>query len=502
MLTVPLDGSTTNLSIAIRGRTITTYPICVGALGMAFSSNFFIFAYLPVVLIIYFACPNSIRNSILFVASIAFYAFDAGPLTWLLIVSILLNYFAGLAIERRKGPERRAIFFAAVALNLVFLLHYKYSAFLWSAAEPALALVGLQIGRPPTIELPIGISFFTFQAISYLADIYSKQIASARSLIDFGAYHSLFPQLIAGPIVRYVEVEKQLYQKRGSLEEVADGLFRFCLGFGKKLILADPMGALADSVFALPSNELSPAIAWFGVIAYTLQIYYDFSGYSDMAIGLGRILGFRFPENFNQPYRSQSVTEFWRRWHMTLSRWFRDYVYIPLGGNRVGPNVTYLNLFIVFFLCGLWHGAGYTFIVWGLYHGFWLAAERMYMTHVGPLPVGRLSWLRTFVIVTVGWVFFRASNMEQAGHFLSTMFGLSSAKIVYYDLASFMVPRNVFLMACGMFFAIYPFEQFSMKLDGSKASATAKAAAACFIFFYAVALLQVNSFNPFIYFRF
>jgi alginate O-acetyltransferase complex protein AlgI len=432
----------------------------------------------------------------------AFYAFDAGSLVWLLIVSILLNHFAGHAISRRSGFARRAVFAAAIALNLAFLLYYKYAAFLWGAAAPALSFAGFRIGAPPVINLPIGISFFTFQAISYIADIYTGHIAPARRLTDFAAYHSLFPQLIAGPIVRYVEVERELYQNRGSLQGAADGLFRFCIGLSKKLILADSMGALADSIFALPGNELTPAIAWVGVIAYTLQIYYDFSGYSDMAIGLGQILGFHFPENFNQPYRAQSITEFWRRWHMTLSRWFRDYVYIPLGGNRRGPEITYRNLFVVFFLCGLWHGAGYTFVFWGLYHGFWLAAERMYEVYVAPLPRGPIAWARTFLIVTVGWVFFRSSSMEQALHFLSTMFGLSSGTAIYYDLAWFLAPRSVFFMLCGLAFALYPFERFSMRLDGSVLRMNLQATAAIAIFVYAVALLQVNHFNPFIYFRF
>jgi len=390
-----------------------------------------------------------------------------------------------------------------VAINLGFLLFYKYAVFLWGMAAPVLSLIGLSVGNPPIIELPIGISFYTFQAISYIADIYTKRIVPARRLIDFGAYHSLFPQLIAGPIVRYVEIEPELYSNdRGSLGGIADGLFRFCIGLSKKIILADTMGVVADSIFALPGNELTLPIAWIGLIAYTLQIYYDFSGYSDMAIGLGQILGFHFPENFNQPYRAQSITEFWRRWHMTLSRWFRDYLYIPLGGNRMGPEITYRNLFVVFFLCGLWHGAGYTFVFWGLFHGFWLAAERMYVTHIGSLPTGPMAWARTFLVVMIGWVFFRSSTMEQAFHFLATMIGLSSGTAVQYDLMWYMSPRTVFFILCGLSFALFPFERFSMRLDGSPLQMNIKATVAITLFFYSVAMLQVNSFNPFIYFRF
>lgn len=469
---------------------------------MAFSSNFFVLVYLPIVLLIYFGSPRSARNTVLLFASLVFYAFDAGKLLWLLLVSILLNHFAGQAIAQRSGNSRRLVFISAVVANLVFLLHYKYAAFLWSAVAPLLSAAGWEIGPPPSIDMPIGISFFTFQAISYIADIYICRTMPARRLVDFGAYHSLFPQLIAGPIVRYVEVERELNERRNSLDDVADGLFRFCIGLGKKLILADAMGTVADSVFALPANELTGGVAWFGVIAYTLQIYFDFSGYSDMAIGLGRMFGFRFPENFNQPYRAQSITEFWRRWHMTLSRWFRDYIYIPLGGNRLGPETTYRNLFVVFFLCGLWHGAGYTFLFWGLYHGFWLAAERMYTAHVRPLRGGLIAWARTFLIVMVGWVFFRATSMDQAFHVLQAMAGLSSPTAVYYDLQSIAVPRQIFCALCGLGLALLPLESFSPYLDGTRRSACLKAAGALVVFCYSMALLSTNSFNPFIYFRF
>ena len=469
---------------------------------MAFSSNFFVLVYLPAVLLIYFGSPRSARNAVLLLASLVFYAFDAGKLIWLLLVSILLNHLAGQAIAHRSDGSRRLVFIGAVVANLAFLLHYKYAAFLWSSVAPLLSEAGWRIGPPPSIDMPIGISFFTFQAISYIADIYVGRIVPARRLVDFGAYHSLFPQLIAGPIVRYVEVERELHDRRNSLDDVAEGLFRFCLGLGKKLILADTMGTVADSVFALPANELTAGVAWFGVIAYSLQIFFDFSGYSDMAIGLGRIFGFRFPENFNQPYRAQSITEFWRRWHMTLSRWFRDYVYIPLGGNRLGPETTYRNLFVVFFLCGLWHGAGYTFVFWGLYHGFWLAAERMYTTHIGPLGGGLLAWARTFLIVMVGWVFFRATSMEQAFHVLQAMAGLSSPTAVYYDLQSIAVPRQIFFALCGLSLALMPFESFSPSLEGTRRSAFLKAAGALVVFCYSMALLSTNSFNPFIYFRF
>jgi alginate O-acetyltransferase complex protein AlgI len=466
---------------------------------MAFSSNFFLFAYLPIFLAVYILSPPFLRNGVLLVGNLLFYFFDAGYLAWILVASILFNQAIALELAKLKGGGRQWLFIVGIAGNLVVLFHYKYTGFLWGAAAPVLRFVHIDIGAPPTIALPIGISFFTFQALSYIADVYMQRTKPARTLLAFAAYHSLFPQLIAGPIVRYVEIENELYQRRLSVDEFADGAFRFCLGLGKKLILADPMGSLADSVFGLPGNELTAAVAWAGVLAYTLQIYYDFSGYSDMAIGLGGMLGFKFPENFNQPYRSRSITEFWRRWHMTLSRWFRDYLYFPLGGNRRGNGRTYANLFVVFFMCGLWHGAGYTFIFWGLYHGTLLTAERLYMNHVGPLPTGPISWLTTFFLVMLGWVFFRSADLDQALHFLATMFGFSRALVTYYDLAAYLQPRNVCFLIIGMIFAFLPFEGLSMRLDKQPAL---RAICAVLIFFYAVAILSAYSFNAFIYFRF
>jgi alginate O-acetyltransferase complex protein AlgI len=469
---------------------------------MAFSSNFFLFAFLPAILALHYAAPIAYRNHVLLAASLAFYAFDTGWLAWLLVASILFNHAAARRLAGTAGRWGGGLFAFAVAVNLAPLLHYKYTAFIWDAVATPLSALGIGLGEPPSIDLPIGISFFTFQAISYLADVYTGKVAPAGRLVDFGAYHSMFPQLIAGPIVRYIEVEPAVHKRAWDIDRAADGVFRFCIGLGKKIILADTMAAVVDPVFALPGNELTFGIAWFGVLCYTLQIYYDFSGYSDMAIGLGKLLGFDFPENFNQPYRSRSITEFWRRWHMTLSRWFRDYVYVPLGGNREGAGATYRNLFIVFFLCGLWHGAGYTFLVWGLYHGALLVAERLYRNHVGALPNGPVAWLVTFLLVMIGWVVFRAADLGQAGHFLLTMLGMARPEVVYYGLLHFLTPHKAFFAVCGLAFAFVPFEWFSWRMDGRPAVLAGKAAAALLVFLYGVVMLSANSFNPFIYFRF
>ena len=469
---------------------------------MAFSSDFFIFAFLPVVLTTYYLVPFRARNGLLLTVGLLFYAFDTGYLAWLLIVSIVLNHAVAVLMNGSLRRWSGYLLAVGVIANLALLFHYKYTSFFYGVGVSMLSSLGFYIGPATPVELPIGISFFTFQAISYIADVYTNKIVPARRLMDFGAYHSLFPQLIAGPIVRYVEIEDDLYRRRGSVDEVADGIFRFCIGLAKKIVIADQMGAVADQVFALPANELSATVAWVGVLCYTLQIYYDFSGYSDMAIGIGRMLGFTFPENFNQPYRSRSITEFWRRWHMTLSRWFRDYVYIPLGGNRRGPWRTYANLFMVFFLCGLWHGAGYTFLIWGLYHGSLLVMERLYMNCFGSLPRGLLMWVLALILVMVGWVFFRSTTLAQALHFLATMFGIAHPSVEYFALAAFLSPHTIAFMLIGLFFGLVPFEHFSMRLGNTAAEVTIRGACGLAAFAYSIVLLSAHSFNPFIYFRF
>jgi alginate O-acetyltransferase complex protein AlgI len=469
---------------------------------MAFSSNFFLFAFMPAALVVYFATPSRWRNPVLLVIGLLFYSFDAGWLIWVLIFSIVLNHAAAKAIARTKGRLRSLVFAGAVVLNFPLLFYYKYFDFAWRAVAPLAVWAKIDLGPAPTIILPIGISFFTFQALSYITDVYWRQITPARRLVDFAMYHSLFPQLIAGPIVRYAEIEDEIYNRRSTIDDVADGLFRFCIGLGKKVILADNMGAVVDPIFNLPHNELSAPIAWLGIVCYTLQIYFDFSGYSDMAIGLGRILGFKFPENFNLPYRSQSFTEFWHRWHMTLSRWFRDYLYIPLGGNRHGPWRTCRNLFIVFLLCGLWHGAGYTFVAWGLYHGTMLVIERVYRNRVGPLPQGPLPWAATFVLVMLSWVLFRSPDLTTATHYFATLFGLSQPTAVYYGFWYFLTVQKAAFLACGLVFALAPLEAFSFRLDGSATAVAMRAVLSVAVYVYAVLLLSANSFNPFIYFRF
>lgn len=454
---------------------------------MSFSSPGFLFAFLPLVLLLLWSLPHGLRNLWLLLGSLAFYSIDGGIFTWVLLASILLNHLSALAIDREGGEgRRRAILGIAVVLNLAPLLYYKYWTFLTGIEQP---------------WLPAGISFYTFQGISYVVDVYRREVRPASSLLDFGMYHTLFPQLIAGPIVRYAEVEDSITRRPVTMGEVEAGALRFCIGLAKKILIADSMGAVADGIFAQPAGELTMAAAWMGAICYSLQILFDFSGYSDMAIGLGRMLGFRFPENFDAPYRARSVTEFWRRWHMTLSRWFRDYVYIPLGGNRAGPVRTYVNLFIVFALCGLWHGAAWTFVLWGVFHGALLVIERI-AKHVAPgftVP-DAISWPATMLLVMVGWVLFRAPSIGHAWEYLGVMAGIGGGGFEPWAL---MTPDRWLMLAIGCAIAVQStrLPRFDLAAAALPLRAGARVAALGMLVLSSV-MIAANGFNPFIYFRF
>lgn len=439
------------------------------------------------------------RNGFLMLASLAFYSADGGYVTLVLIGSIVGNHVIGKWIERTEETRARASILAlGVILNLIPLLYCKYFGFFLHTASDLGVAAPAPAALPFLAVLPAGISFFTFQGLSYIVDIYRRETKSAPTGVDFGMYHSLFPQLIAGPIVRYREVEDRIVSRPVSMGDVEYGIIRFCIGLAKKIVLADNMGVVADRIFSLGPAELSVTAAWIGIAAYTLQIFFDFSGYSDMAIGLGRALGFRFPENFDQPYRSLSITEFWRRWHMTLSRWFRDYVYIPLGGNRTGPFRTYTNLFIVFVLCGLWHGAAYTFLFWGVYHGALLVVERINRSSIGISLPPFLSWPVTLLLVMVGWVFFRAPDMAHAFQFLRAMAGLGMSG-ASFNLAALMTGDKVFFFVLAAIVSLWP---VSFLTVGAGMRRAAQQVAALAMFVYSMSLIATNGFNPFIYFRF
>jgi alginate O-acetyltransferase complex protein AlgI len=416
---------------------------------MLFSSPLFLFWFLVLLLAAYFLAPSRWRNGLLLTASILFYAWGEGKYVVVLLASIAINYHLGTKLDSGEGGRRRRLLGWAVAVNLGLLAIFKYADFLVANLNVVLGLCHLPSFRQPHLHLPLGISFFTFHALSYIIDIYRREVRALRDPIDFALYISFFPQSIAGPIVRFHDVAAQLTQRTHSEEKFASGVKQFLYGLAKKMLIANTLAAPADAIFGLPSAALTCGLAWLGAVCYTLQIYFDFSGYSDMAIGLARMFGFEFKANFDYPYIARNVTEFWRRWHISLSSWFRDYLYIPLGGNRNGPWSTYRNLVLVFFLCGLWHGASWTFVVWGLYHGAFLVLERMGLGKVlerWPLPLRHAYLLLT---VIVGWVFFRAKTFSGAVGMLVAMAGLGEASAVEYFPATYLQTDVLLALVAG-----------------------------------------------------
>jgi alginate O-acetyltransferase complex protein AlgI len=395
---------------------------------MVFSDPFFLFAFLPAVLLVYWLGAWKIRNAFLAATGLLFYVSGAGDVFLLLVFTILINHLIALAIRKQQisGKSARGVLVTGVALNVASLALWKYAGFAAQVLSDLVRLTGGNSSFTLRLVLPIAISFYTFQCVSYLIDVYQREIDEMPSLTDFTAYIVFFPQLIAGPIVRYTDIESDLLsQPTERFQAFSLGVSRFFWGLGKKILIADQIGVIADRVFELPDNRLSFAVVWIGVIAYALQIYFDFSGYSDMAIGLAHIFGFRFKENFSRPYSSESITDFWRRWHISLSTWFRDYVYIPLGGNRnAKKRRTYFNLIFVFALTGFWHGAQWTFLVWGLFHGFFLLSERLLRdirirkSRFTPVIVKRAV---VFTVVCFGWALFRSTSIGHAGELFSVM---------------------------------------------------------------------------------
>ncbi len=400
---------------------------------MLFTEPTFLFVFLPVLLGIYFASGLGLRNWILLVASVIFYARGAGAFTWLVLVSIAFNYLAALAIARHQGTSTaRRVLIGTVGVNLLVLAVFKYAGFAVGNLNVLMAAIDVEPFAVPEVLLPIGISFFTFHAISYAVDVYRRDASAQKRPVEAALYLLVFPQLIAGPIIRYRQIAAQLPSRLHTTSDFAYGIRRFVIGLSKKMLIANTLAGPADQIFAMAPAEVTLAHAWIAVVCYTLQIYFDFSGYSDMAIGLGRMFGFHFPENFAYPYVASSVQDFWRRWHISLSAWFRDYLYIPLGGNRASTSRTYVNLLLVFFLCGLWHGASWTFVVWGLFHGVFLVIERVGLARwldAVPPPV-RHAYL--LLVVMVGWVFFRADTLAGAISMIGAMVGLGGTAPAVY----------------------------------------------------------------------
>lgn len=483
---------------------------------MLFTEPTFLFVFLPILLALHALCPPGGRNLLLLVASVIFYASGAGSFTSLILASIAVNYAAALAVARHgDGPAGRWLLRATVAANLLVLAIFKYASFAVENANVAASAFGWSPWRVPAIALPIGISFFTFHAISYVVDVKRGDAVAQKGPVAAALYLLLFPQLIAGPIIRYREIADQLASRRVGLSDAAYGARRFVIGLAKKMLVANIVAGPADAVFARPPEELTAALAWTAALCYTLQIYFDFSGYSDMAVGLGRAFGFRFPENFRYPYAATSVQDFWRRWHISLSSWFRDYVYVPLGGNRGSALGTYVNLVAIFFLCGLWHGAAWTFVAWGLFHGAFLVVERLGRTGGGAAAgagVHVVHRVYTLLVVIVGWVLFRADTLAGAGHMLAAMAGFGEGRPGTHAWAWYVTPELVAAMITGTIGAS-PWPSAVVRRlvapapEGTGArlpwTASAVAAGALVLLLVAsVAMGAARTYSPFIYFRF
>ena len=470
---------------------------------MVFSSSIFLFFFLPLVIVGYNLLKENYRLCFLLLASLFFYAWGEPKYVLVMLLSIVINYTFGLFIHTsiiaQKKILTKFLLVLSVGCNLGILFYFKYLNFTINTFNRLLS-TNFTFHQ---IVLPIGISFFTFQGMSYVIDLYLQKVKVQKDPVKLAFYISFFPQLIAGPIVRYIDIEKQIYERSESVEKFISGARRFIIGLAKKLVIANSMGYVTDLVFANPVTENTAATAWLGVICYAFQIYFDFSGYSDMAIGLGRMFGFEFLENFNYPYISKTITEFWRRWHISLSSWFRDYVYIPLGGNRKG-NV-YANLLIVFVLTGFWHGASFNFLVWGLWHGLFLIVERLFTAReVKSKYFVPLRHALTMLIVLIGWVFFRSPELRYALSYLGIMFGIVQPENVGFTVWYYLSPKVIFMLCLAALASTPILKQAGniFKIQDNISLQNITSALLLVLFFVCIVIVTSTSYNPFIYFRF
>lgn len=475
---------------------------------MVFSSPVFLFLFLPLVLLAVWLFGRRGQNVVLLLASLLFYAWGEGTYVLLMLATILVNHTVAMVMDRSRSPKTWLT--VGVTLDLAVLVTFKYANFIADGLNVILLWSNIDPVRLDPVHLPIGVSFYIFHAISYLVDIYRKKARAAQSPTISALYITLFPQLVAGPIVRFHDVAKQFTERVMSAELFASGVRRFIVGLAKKVLLADQCARIADAVFLVPSEQLPFATAWLGAIAYAVQIYFDFSGYSDMAIGLGRMFGFQFLENFDRPYIARSVREFWRRWHISLSNWFRDYLYIPLGGNQRGGSRTYLNLLIVFFLTGLWHGASWNFVVWGLVHGFFMIVERAGLGRLlerAPRIVGHVY---TLLIVIMAWVLFRVTDLTTGYHHLLSMLGMSAGDTVLYPPSLYITNSTLLALCIGILGGLNVHARIG-KLMGVRATEPifpnglrgAMELIGLVILFLGVSMAVASStYSPFIYFRF
>ena len=472
---------------------------------MVFSSLIFLFRFLPLILLIYYIVPGKFKNMVLLSGSLVFYAWSEPKYVLIMIFSTLVNYIFGILIEDFKKKDKisasKYMVVASVIINLSVLGFFKYVDLLINTANK-LTGSGFHLLE---IALPVGVSFYTFQTMSYTIDVYRGNVAAQRNIITFGTYVTMFPQLIAGPIVKYKSVADELNNRKGNIDTFADGIGRFITGLGKKVLLANNIGNLWDTIKAVNPENMSVLSAWLGIIAFTFQIYFDFSGYSDMAIGLGKMFGFNFEENFNYPYISKSVTEFFRRWHISLGTWFREYVYIPLGGNRCSTYKHIRNILVVWILTGLWHGASYNFMLWGLYYGVILILEKIFLKkYIDRLPAF-IQHIYTLLIVITGWVIFSFEDMGQLGRYLKTMFNVTGGEI-YDDQSIYLLYTHVVLLIILIVASTPAAKKLVNRLfEIIKSEAVKTVLANVFyvvVFAMVIAYLVDSSYNPFLYFRF
>lgn len=487
---------------------------------MVFSSIIFIHLFLPLLLFSYFLLPNlRTKNLWLLIASLIFYAWGERAYALLMLISISMNYYFAIGIERfRDSRYEKIILILAIVINLGLLGIFKYTSFAIDTVNGLLSYFNWQTISNPKIHLPAGISFYTFQALSYVIDIYRRTSLAQKSFSKVALFIAFFPQLIAGPIITYHDVSSQFDQRKVTSEDLIIGIQRFILGLAKKVLIANTLAAPVDEIFKIPGEQLTLGIAWLGIIGYTLQIYFDFSGYSDMAIGLARMFGFHFIENFNYPYISKSIREFWRRWHISLSNWLRDYLYIPLGGSRCSPIRNYFNLMIVFTLCGLWHGASWNFVIWGLFHGFFLVVERLSFMQWLNRVWFPIRHLYTISVVMLGWVFFRSTNYTEAITFIGALFGQGKGDGISYNSATYFnlevglvigigiiasTPIFPYIAKIQSYFNLRHLKQNMFKVAFSSVGfALLNGSYFSFLFIAAIARLASGTYNPFIYFRF
>lgn len=470
---------------------------------MVFSSTFFIFIFLALFLVIYHLTPVKGKNIVLLAASLFFYAWGAPKFLFILLFSLTVNF---IIVKQMHHAERnRKIYlWISILLNLGLLAYFKYANFFIENLNQLLSLGHQHTIRWTEVALPIGISFFTFQSLTYTIDVYRKVHQPLKHLHDYLLYILMFPQLIAGPIVRFNTIADDLVDRRyrDTIDNKLYGVYRFAIGLAKKVLIANILGSQVDNFYSLPHEQVTGSIARWAALSYSFQIYFDFSGYSDMAIGLGYLLGFKFPENFNNPYTSQNISEFWRRWHITLGAWFKDYLYIPLGGNRTSKWRTYLNLSIVFLVCGIWHGAGWNFIIWGIWNGLFIVCDRLFLDRWMSKVPRVLRVVLTFIVVTIGWVFFRLDAMSDACFFIGKLFDMHHTHVC-------LEPDFICVFCLAVLFSFLTLCQFGQRVERICYAETRKEwqhhvtfTVAMIFLFFSVMELTASAFNPFIYFKF